>query len=440
MPPLKQYLWTIGRLKLYLPSIFPFFLNIPLLHSSFHTTSTRSSLYHSIPIKMSFFDEKESFFLDATASTHTPIVEIVPLNDTEVFQYLDANLDALYRYLEERGGAAVSFIGALAKDLGVAATEKVATSVTGEQVVAEDNSVTTLPPVAADEQAVVEEDDDDDEVVVIDGLPEDNWASDEEVSQAGPEDHPRHASKSPLPRSPSTPPISPISPPPPSRASPSPSPSSSSSSSSSPSLPSLQPPSSSLPFPAPANLVEASKKEPEGKKWRLFEEESCIGHMIDIRDEGYYKGEERFKQAQLRMASLDGINKGGQYSVKNFWNRVGRHRSGFDERKNRKAPLATSQQTKGTKPAARKSPAQSKSKATLKRATANTKNKRKAIFESSSDEDSESDYSVHSEDSNPPPKSRKRDRDDSEDEYELDQATINAVSKGLRTKKARIVY
>src|SRR2546423_6814088 len=57
------------------------------------------------------------------------------------------------------------------------------------------------------------------------------------------------------------------------------------------------------------------------------------GHMLDVRDEAQLAGE---------------TFPGGLwfFAVKNYWNRTGRARSGFDERKNKTAPLATSKQGK----------------------------------------------------------------------------------------------
>ncbi|KIV89712.1 hypothetical protein PV10_07092 [Exophiala mesophila] len=104
-----------------------------------------------------------------------------------------------------------------------------------------------------------------------------------------------------------------------------------------------------IPYPAPAHLIEASRNEPAQKKWRLFEEDACIKHMLDIRDEGVLRGEARFAEAQRRMKDFDGVEKPATHAVKNFWNRYGRARSGYDERKIKSDVLATSQQAKGYK-------------------------------------------------------------------------------------------
>lgn len=97
----------------------------------------------------------------------------------------------------------------------------------------------------------------------------------------------------------------------------------------------------------PAEVPRSSKDETqrEGLWWRDFEEEACIRHMLNIRDENRIKGEERFREAARRMQEMDAITRSWT-AVKNFWNRKGRARSGFDERRKQKNPLATSQQGK----------------------------------------------------------------------------------------------
>lgn len=201
-----------------------------------------------------------------------------------------------------------------------------------------------------------------------------------------------------------------------------------------------------LPFPAPAELVSKSRKEPPGKKWRLFEEESCINHMIDIREEDVLTGEARFAEAQRRMLQIDGIDKPGKFAIKNFWNRVGRARSGFDERKNKNAPLATSQQKQPRKTSGTSST--SAQSATRKRkapssSTRNTKRRRTVKFESEDEDDDVDNYLDQSDDSEPvKARTRKRGRDDDdEDDWQPDEATINALQKGLRApKRARYTF
>lgn len=113
-----------------------------------------------------------------------------------------------------------------------------------------------------------------------------------------------------------------------------------------------------VPYPAPQNLLNASRQQVPGKKWRLFEEDIVIGHMLDIRDEGIILSEERFRETCRRLEGLNNIVRSWG-AVKNFWNRTGRARSGFDERKNKSAPLATSQQGKHLKKNKNKSSATS---------------------------------------------------------------------------------
>ncbi|KAK5468095.1 hypothetical protein LTS15_001068 [Exophiala xenobiotica] len=407
---------------------------------------------------MSFFNVNQSFFLDAMASSQLPIVvNVLPLNDVEVFQYLDAHPDALVRYLTERVGLAESLIRTLAppQDRDDEAAPAKGSNDASDDMVADDDDSESLIFVSSgvcDEQAVFESDegDNDNGEVDDDNTSVDSEASEEDDSEAGPEVNPTHAveetntsvdsvasEEDGYQAGPEVNPThaaeenttnnnTPIS-------------SSSNSGSSSTTTPStspITPPQSSplQPYPAPANLVAASKKKPEGKKWRLFEEESCIRHMLDIRNENQLQGEARFAEAQRRMASMDGIKKDGKFAVKNFWNRVGRARSGFDERKNKKAPLATSRQGKS----ATSSSSRAGSTPRKRKATASTTPKTKRKYKSESDsEEEDSDYSVPSEDDEPcKPFSRKRERDDdSEDEREPDQQTINAVAKGLRAPK-----
>lgn len=103
-----------------------------------------------------------------------------------------------------------------------------------------------------------------------------------------------------------------------------------------------------VPYPAPQSLLDASRHKTPGKKWHLFEEDIVIGHMLDVRDEDEIVGEERFRETCRRLEEVNNIVRSWG-AVKNFWNRTGRARSGFDERKNKKAPLATSQQGKHLK-------------------------------------------------------------------------------------------
>lgn len=439
---LKRHQWIIGRFQLQnISPSHPFTtLSFPLcIPVSRHLQDDDSLL----AIKMSFFDIESSFFLDATASSCQPSVQILPLNDAEAFDYLDAHPDALFRYLKGRVGLVESFSKTLTQGknvLGKAASGKEVTPATVEQMTAEEFYANFddafLSPATDAEQALIEwgfgEEVEDDERLVSDGVP----------PQAGPEECPSRisgASISPvLLFSPSSPPT-----PPPSSLSPSPPPPPPS-----PSLPPASPPPKSeedessssdgtdpfRPYPAPARLVEKSKRKPPGKAWRLFEQEACIRHMLDIRDEGVLTGEARFQEAHRRMELYDGIRRGGCSVVKNFWNRFGRARSGFDERKNKHAPLATSQQGNRAKSLIPKPTQRKQTSSSIK-----TKTKSEPSSDSS---DSESDYTIHSDEPEPVKhQPRKRGRDDSEDEWAPDSATINAVAKGLRTpKKARLAH
>ena len=178
-------------------------------------------------------------------------------------------------------------------------------------------------------------------------------------------------------------------------------------------------------YPAPSELLAASTKQEAGTKgsWRLFEEDRAIKHMFDVRDEGHLAGETRFQEVSDRLKK-EGIDR-GFFAVKNYWNRTGRARSGFDERKNKTAPLATSKQGKAFRKGKK---AQSK------------KRKGKGVDGDSEDEDDDDDedgsegYSVHSEEettpSPPPTKKRPADFDDA--------ALAKAQSYGTRPKKTRV--
>ena len=149
-------------------------------------------------------------------------------------------------------------------------------------------------------------------------------------------------------------------------------------------------------YPAPADLLAGSRKQEAGTKgsWRLFEEDRAIKHMLDVRDEARLAGESRFEEVSARL-KLEGIER-GFFAVKNYWNRTGRARSGFDERKNKTAPLATSKQGKASKQK-RKGKGESKQK----------KGKGvKVESDGEDDDDDDSEYSVHSEEEDTPPPPR----------------------------------
>ncbi|KAK5199021.1 hypothetical protein LTR99_001060 [Exophiala xenobiotica] len=357
---------------------------------------------------MSFFNANQSFFLDAMASRQLPIVvNVLPLNDVEVFQYLDAHPDALVRYLTERVGLAESLIRTLAppQDRDDEAAPEKGSNDASDDVVADDDdseSVIFVSSGVCDEQAVVESDEgeNDNGEVDDDNTSVDSEASEEDDSQAGPEVNPTHAVEETNTSVDSVaseedgyqagPEVNPTHAVKENATTNTPTSSSSNSGSSSTTTPSatpITPPQSSppQPYPARADDVAASRLKPEGKKWRLFEEESCIRHMLDIRNENQLQGEARFAEAQRRMASMDGIKKDGKFAVKNFWNRVGRARSGFDERKNKKAPLATSRQGKS----ATSSSSRAGSTPRKRKATASTTSKTKRKYKSESDSEEE---------------------------------------------------
>ena len=107
-----------------------------------------------------------------------------------------------------------------------------------------------------------------------------------------------------------------------------------------------QPSDQLVPYPAPKRMLEASKHDPRRSKglWRLFEEDRVIDHMLDVRDENALVGDSRFEEVSARLKA-EGVKR-GPLAVKNFWNRKGRARSGFDERKGPGRPLVTSKQEK----------------------------------------------------------------------------------------------
>ncbi|EXJ87110.1 hypothetical protein A1O3_04068 [Capronia epimyces CBS 606.96] len=511
----------------------------------------------TIIFKISIYNADCSFLLNATASDWCPSIHVLPLDDGDVYNYLDAHPDLIARYLKERAPLAESLLKEFLpghvrpaetvnnnpaekpgpdttleddlevmfpgvefdKELFVDDVDEVETNaaVDKEQeqqepiLVSDDESEEehdgqSVEATAYDQESEdeydheskdhdaheSEDDSDPDFVDDHDQEPAENSDQelDEEVTQAAPDNGtyqsdlkslvsspslslsgrltPASPILSPLPcashPSPAPAPSPALSPSP--RSSPVPTPSTSPRPTPQPARSASYPPSptptpegnsstpegnSFLPFPAPANLVAASRMEPEGKKWRLFEEEACIQHMVHIRDEGKIKGEARFAEAQRRMAQIDGITKTGKFAVKNFWNRVGRARSGFDERKNKNAPLATSQQGKpGSGGIAQPKPSKLKRKAqtqTQRRAssakyTTTPGNKRRRIYETETETDSDDDDKYATDDSEPVrAPTRKRDRDDSEDEWQPDEQVINALQKGLRApKKARIAY
>ncbi|KAK5071130.1 hypothetical protein LTS08_000234 [Lithohypha guttulata] len=107
-----------------------------------------------------------------------------------------------------------------------------------------------------------------------------------------------------------------------------------------------------VPYPAPQSLLNASKRKyadnvreshrlaaqgvPEKQRripWTIFEDDQVIKHMLEIKDDPTVpKTEARFEEVARRMEN-DGLEPRSKTAVKNMWCRVGRGRSGYDERK-----------------------------------------------------------------------------------------------------------
>lgn len=118
-----------------------------------------------------------------------------------------------------------------------------------------------------------------------------------------------------------------------------------------------------VPYPAPVDILEASqqryfenleaateniKKGGKADKipWTVWEDDLIIEHMLDIRlDASIPETEARFEEVSERLRAVNNVHR-TKVSIKNMWNRVGRARSGFDERKRKTEVFATSQQTK----------------------------------------------------------------------------------------------
>lgn len=104
----------------------------------------------------------------------------------------------------------------------------------------------------------------------------------------------------------------------------------------------------SVPYPAPKKFLdrEAGLHKGKGYKWTFEEQDLAIEYMYEMRDDpNMPKTEKRFEEVSHRLKEEHGIER-SKDSVKNMWNRIGRQRSKYDERKNKSAPLATSQQGK----------------------------------------------------------------------------------------------
>ena len=98
-------------------------------------------------------------------------------------------------------------------------------------------------------------------------------------------------------------------------------------------------------YPYSPTLIEASLHElaGDGQPWRAFEADACVRHMLNLRDERLIFGEDRFEETANRLGQ-QGIKR-SFFAVKNYWNRKGRARSGWDERTKRpQERMATSLQ------------------------------------------------------------------------------------------------
>jgi hypothetical protein len=299
---------------------------------------------------MSFFDAGSSFFLDAIASNDdSPIVQILPLSDNDVLQYLDDHPETFYKYFEEHGEFGKALLRRLAREHlgGTVPTTRASPQPDdldmGEPNFPVEESCSIDKPGISDRHTAIEElqDEDDNERGIDVNVYDVSPTNIEPVSSTtvAPSMTPTDDTSQEVPSDPN--------------------PSSAPSGSTAQQPKKTWPPSNNKKtrhlglwvYPAPPDLVEKSETEEKSTKgiWRLFEEEACIKHMLAIRDENVLKGEARFHEAQRRMKEIDEIEKTGETAVKNFWNRAGRERSGWDERKKKSDVLSTSQQGKAAK-------------------------------------------------------------------------------------------
>ena len=106
------------------------------------------------------------------------------------------------------------------------------------------------------------------------------------------------------------------------------------------------------PYPAPHDILLSSRKmyasniakitllkaqgvseEQRRLPWTVFEDDQVIKYMLEIKDDPKIpKTEARFAEIAKRM-EVDGFEPRSKTSIKNMWCRIGRGRSGFDERK-----------------------------------------------------------------------------------------------------------
>jgi hypothetical protein len=93
--------------------------------------------------------------------------------------------------------------------------------------------------------------------------------------------------------------------------------------------------------------TNAPTKSRKGTQWSEEEKLLAMQFMRHVVQEGNIFGEYRFGEVGRRL-QLRGYDR-DLNAVKNVWNRGLRERSGYDERKNKKAPLTTSKQDAKTK-------------------------------------------------------------------------------------------
>jgi hypothetical protein len=102
-----------------------------------------------------------------------------------------------------------------------------------------------------------------------------------------------------------------------------------------------------VPYPAPQHYRDQEVGLPRGdrRRWTFEEQDMAIEHMLRLdKDTSCPRTEVRWEYISNHLIE-HGINR-TPTAVKNMWNRIGRARSGLDERKNKSAPLATSMQGK----------------------------------------------------------------------------------------------
>lgn len=120
--------------------------------------------------------------------------------------------------------------------------------------------------------------------------------------------------------------------------------------------------------------------------WTIFEDDLVIGHMLDIRvDPSVPETEARFAEVSKRLQNGNNIWR-TKTSIKNMWNRVGRARSGFDERRRQGGPAATSMQGNMVKKMINEAKAAKQTKKMAKTGSAGNKRKR---YEEDSDKEAE---------------------------------------------------